>query len=77
MVKEKPKEWCVLKTGYFTKEDIVTFMECYWKSKHIENSTFKIIFFNMKVFVNFEEVIFDYWEKEALLGHLKLEEVWL
>ena len=29
----------------------------------------------MKVFVNFEEVIFDYWEKEALLGHLKLEEV--
>lgn len=21
----------------------------------------------MKVFVNFEEVIFDYWEKEALL----------
>jgi hypothetical protein len=29
----------------------------------------------MKVFVNFEEVIFDYWEKEALLEHLRLEEM--
>lgn len=42
--KKEPEEQCVLKTGYF-KEDIVTFMECYWKSIYIENSTFKIMFF--------------------------------
>ena len=29
----------------------------------------------MKVFVNLEEVIFEYWEEKALLEHLKLEEV--
>ena len=31
----------------------------------------------MKAFVNLEGVIFDYWEKEALLEHVRLEEVQL
>ena len=44
MVKEQPEEWCVLKARHLIMGGTVTFVGCYGKSEHIENSTFKINF---------------------------------